>query len=202
MIEPIERLIAVLARLPGLGRRSAERVALRLVQDRDRRLADELMAALHHLREQARVCHVCGAITTVDADPCRVCTDPRRDARTLCVVEESSDLTAIEESGAFSGRYHVLGARLSPMRGEGVRDLRLDALLRRVRDGSVEEVVLALDTDAESEATAHWLAERLAAVGVRVSRIACGLPVGSGIAYSDPQTLQRALVGRQPMTPG
>lgn len=196
MIEPVERLVALLARLPGLGRRSAERVAMRLVRDREKGILSDLIAALSNLRERVRLCGVCGGMTLVDQDPCLICVDPRRDPRILCVVEEPSDVVAIEESGAFQGRYHVLLGRLSPMRGEGPRQLRAEALLRRLAQEKISEVILALNTDAESEATAHWLASQLAAAHVRVTRIAYGLPVGSGIAYSDPQTLQRAISGR------
>ncbi len=199
MIEPLERLIEVLARLPGLGRRSAERIALRLARDRNRALTDELIAALTELRTRVAQCRLCGGITTAEANPCAICTDPRRDPGILCVVEDPADIAAIEASGAFTGRYHALLGRLSAVRGEGRHHLRADELFRRVESEHIEEVVLALDTDAESEATARWLAEHLAALRVKTSRIACGLPVGSGIAYSDPQTLEQAIRRRVPL---
>ena len=199
MIEAVDRLVGVLARLPGLGRRSAERIALRLVRDRGRGTAAELIAALQGLESQVRLCATCGAMTPADRDPCRICTDPRRETRSLCVVEDPSDIASIEASGAFQGRYHALMGRLSPMRGEGPRQLRVEALVRRIGDETIEEVILALNTDAESESTAQWLASKLAALGVKVTRIAYGLPVGSGIAYSDPVTLQRAIAGRMRM---
>ncbi|MCX7817866.1 MAG: recombination mediator RecR [Kiritimatiellae bacterium] len=198
MIEPLERLIEVFARLPGLGRRSAERIALRLARDRSRALADELLAVLTEFRQRVAQCRMCGGVTTVEANPCTLCTDPRRDPTVLCVVEDPADIAAIEASGAFTGRYHALLGRLSAVRGEGRRHIRADELFRRVAEEHIEEVVIALDTDAESEATARWLAERLAAQRVRTTRLACGLPVGSGIAYSDPQTLEQAIRRRVP----
>jgi recombination protein RecR len=199
MIEAVERLVAVLAKLPGLGRRSAERIALRLVRDRGRGTAAEIVAALQALESQVRLCAVCGAMTPADRDPCRICTDARRETRVLCVVEDPSDIASIEGSGGFQGRYHALMGRLSPMRGEGPRQLRVEALVRRIGEDKIEEVILALNTDAESESTAQWLAGKLAALGVRTTRIAYGIPVGSGIAYSDPVTLQRAIAGRMKM---
>ncbi|MBM4155766.1 MAG: recombination protein RecR [Lentisphaerae bacterium] len=199
MIEAVDRLVSALAKLPGLGRRSAERIALRLVRDRGRGTTADLISALQGLESQVRLCSTCGAMTPADRDPCRICTDPRRETRSLCVVEDPSDIASIEASGAYQGRYHALMGRLSPMRGEGPRQLRVEALVRRIGDERIEEVILALNTDAESESTAQWLASKLAALGVKVSRIAYGLPVGSGIAYSDPVTLQRAIAGRMRM---
>ncbi len=199
MIEAVERLVAVLAKLPGLGRRSAERIALRLVRDRGRGTAAEIVAALQGLESQVRLCTVCGAMTSADRDPCRICTDPHRETRILCVVEDPSDIASIEGSGGFQGRYHALMGRLSPMRGEGPRQLRVEALVRRIGEDKIEEVILALNTDTESESTAQWLAGKLAALGVRTTRIAYGIPAGSGIAYSDPVTLQRAIAGRMKM---
>ncbi len=197
MLEPMERLIAVLARLPGLGRRSAERIALRLVRDRSRGLGRELVAALQELDEHMRYCTRCGGLTTTAADPCRLCTDPRREDALLCVVEDAADLFQIENSGSFRGRYHVLGGRLSPMRGEGPSTLRVESLVQRLREGAVREVILALNTEVESDATVAFLAEQLKPLGVRVTRLAYGLPAGSGIAYSDAVTLSHALEGRQ-----
>ena len=197
MNEAMEKLMAVLGRLPGLGRRSAERIALKLVRDRGRNLARELIAALQEVDAQVRLCSRCGHLTGVEEDPCRLCTDPRRDARLLCVVEDPSDIVQLEKSGAFRGRYHALMGKLSPMKGEGVRNLRVDALLARIAEEKIEEVILALNTDVESDATASFLRQLLAACSVKVSRIAFGLPAGSGIAYSDPVTLQRAMEWRR-----
>lgn len=199
MIEAVERLVGQLAKLPGLGRRSAERIALRLVRDRGRGTTAELIAALQGLESQVRLCSTCGAMTSADRDPCRICTDPRRATQALCVVEDPSDISSIEASGAFQGRYHALMGRLSPMRGEGPRQLRVEALVRRIGEEKIEEIILALNTDAESESTAQWLASKLAALGAKVTRIAYGIPVGSGVAYSDPVTLQRAIAGRMRM---
>ena len=195
MNETVNRLMDVLARLPGIGRRSAERIALRLV--RSRALGRDLIGALQDLEEKVRLCSLCGAVTPQGEDPCRLCTDPRRDARRLCVVEEPADIAQIEKSAAFRGRYHALMGRLSPMRGEGPSNPRFEALLSRLKPEQIEEVILALNTDVESDATAAYLRDHLAARGVRVSRIAFGLPAGSGIAYSDPITLQRAMEWRR-----
>ncbi len=199
MDEIIERLIGVLSRLPGLGRRSAERIAMRLVRDRSHGLARDLVAALQDLDACIRLCSVCGNVTPLERDPCRICTDPRRDAHLLCVVGQPADIVQLERSGSFRGRYHALLGKVSPMHGEGPKQVRVEGLLDRVRRDGVREVILALDTDVESDATAHFLREHLAALGVRVSRLAYGLPAGSGIAYSDPLTLSRALEGRRPV---
>lgn len=199
MIEPLARLIDVLERLPGLGRRSAERIALRLARDRSHVLTDELIAVLTEFRNRVVECRLCGGVTIIEANPCAMCTDPRRDPRILCVVEDPADIVAIETSGAFTGRYHALLGRLSAVRGEGRRHIRAEELFRRIEIEHIDEVVIALDTDAESEATARWLAEQLATQRVRTTRIACGLPVGSGIAYSDPQTLEQAIRRRVPL---
>lgn len=193
----MDQLGRVLARLPGIGRRTAERIALRLVRDRSKGLVRELIDALQDVDARVTLCSVCGHMTATDADPCRLCTDPRRDGRLLCVVEDPGDIVQIEKSGAFRGRYHALMGKLSPMRQEGPRQMRLDALLARIRAESIEEVVLALNTDVESDATCSYLQGLLHPLGVRVTRIAYGLPAGSGIAYSDPVTLQRAIQGRR-----
>jgi recombination protein RecR len=197
MLEPIEKLIAVLGRLPSVGRRSAERIALRLVRDRSRGLIRDLAAALDEVERSVRLCGRCGGLTDAGHDPCRLCADASRDGTVLCVVEQPGDILPIEESGAFHGRYHALMGRISPMRGEGPRQVRVEDLLRRVAEESVAEVILALDTDVESDATCAYLAEALAPLRVRVTRLATGLPAGSGIAYSDPVTLSRALQGRR-----
>jgi recombination protein RecR len=194
-MEVFDRLSACLARLPGIGRRSAERLAVRLVREPDGILKD-LQAALADARQNLRTCVWCGAVTTVDQQPCRLCTDPRRDARALCVVEEPNDIAVIERSGAFRGRYHALMGKLSPMRGEGLRHLRLQALLDRIGQEPIEEVILATSTDVEGDATASLVAEALKGRNVRVSRLAFGLPVSSGVAFADPVTLQRAISGR------
>lgn len=199
MLEPLEPLIRTLARLPGIGRRTAERIALRLVREPDRALARELAAALRGLDDAVRLCGRCGAVTTATEDPCRLCRDPRRDGQVICVVEDPADIEPIEKSGGFRGRYHALMGKLSPMRGESAGNPRFEALRQRVAAEGVTEVILALNTDVESDATAAFLREQLAPLGVRVTRLAVGLPAGSGIAWSDPVTLSAALRGRQPM---
>jgi recombination protein RecR len=191
----VERLTACLSRLPGVGRRSAERMAVRLLLDREG-LLDELAGALRAAREEACCCSRCGSITSREEDPCRLCTSPARDGRLLCVVEDPGDIRTLEKSGGFRGRYHALMGKLSPMRGEALSDLRIQALLTRVGGENFEEVVLALSTDVEGDATAGFLAELLRGRGVRVTRLAFGLPARSGIAYSDSITLTRAMEGR------
>jgi recombination protein RecR len=192
----MDRLIACLAKLPGVGRRSAERMAVRLIRERTG-LARELVSALDEATRELAGCVQCGSITSASENPCALCTHPGRDSRLLCVVEDPADILAIEKSGGYQGRYHALMGKLSPMRSQGIQDLRLQALLERVSRDRVEEVILALNTDVESDATAVFIRERLADCGVRVTRLAFGLPVGSGIMYSDPVTLSRAMKGRQ-----
>jgi len=193
-MDAFDQLTKSLARLPGLGRRSAERMATRLVLEREGLLAD-LIAALTAARDAVCCCSLCGSVTAVDRDPCRLCTGAGRD-NILCVVEMPNDIAAIERSNGFHGRYHALMGRLSPMRGEGIEHLRTEALVERVKREGFDEVLLALSTDVEGDATANYVAERLAGGGARVSRIAFGLPSGSGVTYSDPVTLSRAIQGR------
>ncbi|MBN1270174.1 MAG: recombination protein RecR [Kiritimatiellae bacterium] len=194
--EPLENLIKTLARLPAIGRRSAERMAMRLVQGRGN-LVDDLIAALQDMKASVRCCSKCGSVTTTREDPCRLCTDPRRDDHILCVVENPGDITLIERSGAFRGRYHALMGRISPMEGEGVDNIRVSDLVKRIKAEGVTEVIFALNSDVESDATASFLHDLLVPKGVKVTRIAFGLPAGSGIAYSDPVTLSRAMEGRR-----
>ncbi|MBL7114713.1 MAG: recombination protein RecR [Kiritimatiellae bacterium] len=194
-MEALEKLIVCLGKLPGIGRRSAERMATRLVREPDGLMRD-LMAALHAARQHIQVCRCCGALTNDEQQPCRFCTNPSRDDTVLCVVEDPNDVAGIERSGAFNGRYHVLMGKLSPMKGEGLRHLRMQALLDRLDKEPVKEIILATSTDVEGDATASYVAEQLAARNVSISRLAFGLPVSSGIAYSDPVTLQRAIRGR------
>jgi len=195
-MNPLERLTKSLSSLPGVGRRSAERMALKLVLDRQG-LLPELVAALEQAAEEIRCCSLCGSITSVSQDPCRLCTSPARDVGILCVVETPSDILLIERSGGFHGRYHALMGKLSPMKGEGIDDLRIRALKNRVKDGGFKEVLLALNTDVEGDSTAAFIADMLRGSGAKVSRIAFGLPSGSGIMYSDPITLARAIEGRR-----
>lgn len=191
---PIQELVSALHRLPGIGPRSAERLALHLVQSDPaavRQLAEALVAA----REKVGTCQRCGALTEVQ--PCRLCADPLRDATVLCVVERALDILSLEKSGTYRGRYHVLGGRLSPLNGVGPEDLRLPELEERLGTEGVTEVILALGSDVEGEATAHYLARRLAPRGVRVTRLAQGLPAGTGLEFADELTLSRALEGRR-----
>ncbi len=196
MPEPFESLCRTLARLPGLGRRSAERAALALVRRRDG-LSEALEAALRDAREGVRLCSLCGALTTRERDPCRLCADPARDSTRLCVVEEPGDVLAMERSGAFQGRYHALLGRLSAANATGPAELRVKELVRRVDEEGVQEVMLAISTDVEGDATAAYIAEVLRETPVAVTRLAFGLPADSGVGYSDPLTLKRAVGGRQ-----
>ena len=193
---PLDNLIAALEKLPGIGKRSAERMAFALVQNRDglaRKLADALLVA----DEQISTCSRCGGITVTKEDPCALCIEGRRATGLLCVVESPGDIMKIDTSGGFNGRYHVLGGHLSPALGKGVADLRMNELLARLQPENIQEVIIALGTDVESEATASYLAEIIASRGVKVSRLAFGLPSGSAIEYTDATTLARAIQGRQ-----
>ena len=194
MAEALDNLTRALSRLPGIGRRSAERIAFALVRWPDR--LTELADALHTAAGKLRCCSRCGALTTAEVDPCRLCTDATRLSEVLCVVEEPSDIAALEQSGGFHGRYHALLGRISPMKGTGPDDVRLAKLLHRVREEQVEEVILALGTDVEGDATASLIADSLHPLDVKVTRLALGLPADSGVGYSDPVTLGRALRGR------
>lgn len=196
MDSAFDRLVRTLARLPGLGRRSAERAALALVRQPDG-LLGHLAEALARAREEVRLCGLCGALTVEGADPCRLCTDPTRDGASVCVVEEPGDILAMERSGAFRGRYHALLGKLSPARATGPADLRVRELANRIAAGGIREVILAISTDVEGDATASFVAETLRGSGVSVTRLAFGLPADSGVGYSDPLTLKRALGGRQ-----
>lgn len=200
MLAPIDTLERALARLPGLGRRSAGRAALALLRDPER-LLDPLVLALRDARENVCCCPRCGAFTVRGVEPCALCTDAARDGARVCVVEEPADIVTVEGSGAFRGRYHVLGGKLSPARRMGPERLRLGELKDRIAREGFAEVLLALSTDMEGDATAGFVAETLrdwpsATAPVRVTRLAFGLPADSGVAYSDPLTLRRAIVHR------
>lgn len=195
MVGPIDELEKCLARLPGLGRRSASRAALALVREKER-LLKPLAEALDAAAARVVCCSKCGAFTVAGADPCRFCTDDMRDGRILCVVEEPADIMSIEATGVFRGRYHSLGGKLAPARHMGPEKLRFVQLADRVRTEGVQEVLLAVSTDMDGDATAGYVAEMLRGTGVKTSRLAFGLPADSGIAYSDPLTLRRAIGGR------
>ncbi len=194
-IPALDALTACLGKLPGVGRRSAERLALSLASQPA--LRRELEAALSEVGSQVGLCSRCGALTRSGEDPCRLCSDPARDGSVVCVVEDPGAVLQIERAGAYRGRYHVLGGTLSPGQGTGPQALRVDALVARIGAESIGEVIVALNMDVESEATASFLRERLAALPVTVSRPAMGIPAGGGIAYSDAVTLGRALRARQ-----
>lgn len=192
--EPVEVLVSALSRLPGIGPRSAERIALHVVQA-DAAAVKELARALVAAREQVAGCTVCGALT--QRQPCAICGDPKRDAALVCVVERPVDVISIEKSGAFRGQYHVLGGKISPLNGIGPEDLRIAELDSRVTKGDVQELIVALPSDVEGDATSFYLAKLFAARGVTVTRIAQGLPVGSGLEFADELTLSRAIDGRR-----
>jgi recombination protein RecR len=192
--EPITSLIGALSKLPGIGPRSAERIALHLVQAESgavRQLAETILSA----RERVRFCETCGALT--EQSPCAMCADPRRDASFVCVVERPVDIISIEKSGTFRGHYHVLGGKLSPLNGVEPEDLRISELEQRLTQGQIKEIVMALGTDVEGDATGYYLAKRLARPGLKITRIAHGLPAGTGLEFADELTLSRALEGRR-----
>ena len=194
-VSEIDRLIELLARLPGLGPRSARRAVLHLIKKREALLLP-LATALAAAAEKIRSCSLCGNLDT--EDPCAICRDERRDPAIICVVEEVADLWAIERSGAFGGRYHVLGGTLSALDGRGPEQLRVDGLAARARAPEVSEVILALSATVDGQTTSHYLSERLADAGVIVSRLAHGVPVGGELNYLDDGTLTAALKARQP----
>lgn len=190
----LDSLIQLLAKLPGLGPRSARRAALHLVKRRET-LMQPLAEAMLAVADTIKSCSICGNLDT--ADPCAICADQRRDAATLCVVEDVADLWAIERTVAFRGRYHVLGGTLSALEGVGPEDLRIDALVARASSG-VKEVILALNATVEGQTTAHYIMDRLAGTGAAVSRLAHGVPVGGELDYLDDGTLTAALKARRP----
>jgi len=191
--EAIRDLIAQLKRMPGVGPRSAERIALWMVSARNSR-AGEIAEAITTAQEHIRSCAACGFYT--NEEECAMCTDPARPAEVLCVVEQATDILPLERSGAFHGRYHALGGRISPLDHVGPEDLRISPLMEKVRSGEIHEVILALGADVEGEATAHYLADLLKEFPVHVTRIAQGLPAGGGLEHADELTLSRALSGR------
>lgn len=192
----IERLIQLLAKLPGLGPRSARRAALHLIKNRERLLLP-LAAAMADARDKVTVCTECGNVDTVD--PCTLCTDPRRDRTMLCVVEEVGDLWALERAGAWSGLYHVLGGALSAIEGVRPEDLAIGPLIDRAGEAGVKEVVLALNATVEGQTTAHYITEYLKAMGIATSRLAHGVPVGGELDYLDEGTLMQAIRARRPL---
>jgi len=194
--DAIAGLISALNQLPGIGPRSAERIALHLVQaesDLVKQLAESILRA----RERIRFCELCGALT--EKSPCDICSDPRREASLVCLIERAVDLISIEKSGAFRGKYHVLGGKISPINGVEPEDLRISQLEKRLLQEPIQEIVIALGTDVEGDATSFYLAKRLARENLKITRIAHGLPAGTGLEFADEVTLSRALEGRTEM---
>jgi recombination protein RecR len=192
----IDVLTQALARLPGLGPRSARRAVLHLMKRRETSLIP-LLRALESVADRLSTCGICGNVDTID--PCSICADPRRDARMLCVVEEVSDLWALDRSRLFPGKFHVLGGRLSALEGVRPEDLSIDRLVARVAEGGIDEVVLAMNATLEGQTTAHYLAERIERFPVRLTQLAHGLPVGGELDYLDEGTLAQALRARRPV---
>jgi recombination protein RecR len=192
--EPLNRLIEAFRKLPGIGSKSAQRLALHVMKA-SRPDAEALSRALIEVKDQMRLCSVC--FNNTDIDPCRYCTSSDRDDTRLCVVEEPNNLVVIERTGGFRGRYHVLGGALSPIHGRGPEALRIEPLMARIRQGRIQEVILATNPNVEGEATATYLARLLREAVPTVSRIAMGLPVGGDLDYVDVVTMTRALDGRR-----
>jgi recombination protein RecR len=194
--DSITALIAALSKLPGVGPRSAERIALHLVQTESgvvKQLADAIVTA----RDRIQFCTTCGALT--EKSPCAICADTRRDGSLICVVERAVDILSVEKSGTFRGKFHVLAGKISPLDGVEPEDLRIAELEKRLNSEPIKEVVIALGTDVEGDATSNYLAKRLTRSGLKITRIAYGLPAGSGLEYADELTLSRALEGRREM---
>jgi len=189
----VQDLIDELGRLPGVGPKSAQRIAFHLLAA-EAADVERLAATLRRVKEEVKFCTVCGNVA--QADVCRICSDPRRDPAVICVVEEPKDVVAIERTREFRGRYHVLGGAISPIDGVGPDDLRIRELLARLSDGTVTELILATDPNLEGEATATYLARLLSQMGLTVTRLASGLPVGGDLEYADEVTLGRAFSGR------
>jgi recombination protein RecR len=194
--QALDELIRQLARLPGLGPRSARRAALHLLKQRETLLV-RLAASLTNAANEVRRCSVCGNLDS--ADPCWVCSDVERDRTVICIVEEVDDLWAVERAGLYKGGYHVLGGTLSAINGTGPEDLRIERLLERIRTDAVAEVILATSATVDGQITAHYLADRLASAGALVTRLAHGLPVGGELNYLDDGTLGAALRARRPI---
>ena len=194
--DPLAELVAALQRLPGIGARSAQRLAYHLLKT-PREDVDALCAAMLSVKDRVTYCSVCSNIT--DVDPCVYCTAPERDGRAICVVEQPENVAAIERTRGFKGRYHVLMGAIAPLQGIGPDDLKIKGLLARLGDGGVEELIVATNPTVEGEATALYLARLLNPLGVRVTRIAMGVPVGSDLDYTDEFTMSKAMEGRREM---
>lgn len=197
MNEILKSLISAFAKLPAIGHRSAERMAVHLLSQKSHSHLRQLIAIMSESDDKLVLCAQCSAITEKTQNPCRICADENRLGNILCVVENPGDVILMEAAGGFNGKYHVLMGRLSPSKKSGPENIRVGELLKRVATEKVEEVLLALNMDVESDATVAYLRERLAGAGVRLTRIATGVPVGSGISYADPLTLERAVSARR-----
>lgn len=193
-VDPLAELVAALQRLPGIGAKSAQRLAYHLLKT-PREEIDALAAAMLSVKDRVTYCSTCGNIT--DVDPCAYCTAPDRDARLVCVVEQPENVAAIEKTRGFRGRYHVLMGAIAPLQGIGPDDLKIKGLLARVATGEIAEVILATNPTVEGEATALYLARLLKPLGPKVTRIAMGVPVGSDLDYTDEFTMSKALEGRR-----
>jgi recombination protein RecR len=193
---PLDELVTALQRLPGIGARSAQRLAHYILKT-PREEVDTLCAAILSVKDRVTYCSICSNITAVD--PCTYCISPERDARVICVVEQPENVAAVEKTRGFKGRYHVLMGAIAPLQGIGPDELKIKGLLTRVGQGGVEEVILATNPNVEGEATALYLARLLKPLGIRVSRIAMGIPVGSDIDYTDEFTMSKAMEGRREM---
>jgi recombination protein RecR len=196
VVDPLAGLVAALQRLPGIGAKSAQRLAFHLLKT-PREDVDSLCAAMLSIKDRVTYCSVCSNIT--EADPCGYCTDGARDGRLICVVEQPENVWAVERTRGFRGRYHVLMGAIAPLQGVGPDDLKIKGLLSRVGAGGVDEVIVATNPTVEGEATALYLARLLKPLGVRVSRIAMGVPVGSDLDYTDEFTMSKAMEGRRDM---
>ncbi len=192
--QPIARLIDELKRLPGIGQKTAQRLAFFILRE-DSEQALSLSEAIRDAKEKIRECSICNNIT--DTDPCQFCTSPTRNRKTICVVEEPANIIAIEKTRTYSGLYHCLGGALSPLQGIGPEQLKIKSLLERLKGGTVEEIIMATNPTAEGEATAMYVSKLIKPLGVRVTRIAMGIPVGSDIEYADEVTMLKSLEGRR-----
>src|ERR1700722_5395441 len=195
--ESITALITTLGKLPGIGPRSAERLALHIVQS-DATEVKQLAQTLVQAREKIRMCSICGSLT--ETEVCSICSDDRRDGSLICLIERAVDTISIEKSGTYHGKYHVLGGKISPLNGVEPEDLRIAELESRLKKEPIKEIIIALGTDVEGDATSHYLAKRLGRGGLKVKRLAPGLPAGSGLEFADELTLTHAMAGRREMS--